>query len=160
MAPAGVVKKESAWRCFPFLEYFSEIPVPNFVACQLLVDIGNTSAIFRRLDHQRIVLQNERRCKGAGPAKKVCSVEWTNAPMSEETVNVFIHVLGAFDYYNRGDFAGVDEDADIVSGLQAKFIDARDELIQGGGIIEGSKVITTHPPASRAQESRKPYAEA
>ncbi|KPU60509.1 hypothetical protein AN403_4142 [Pseudomonas fluorescens] len=64
MAPAGVIKKESAWRCFPFLEYFSEMPASDFIARQLLVDIGNTSAIFRRLDHQRIVFQNERPCDG------------------------------------------------------------------------------------------------
>ena len=74
MAPAGVVQKESAWRCFPFLEYLSEMSVLEIVACQLLIDVGNTGTIFRRLDHQRIVFQNERACDRQTYRLTVCLI--------------------------------------------------------------------------------------
>lgn len=60
------------------------------------------------------------------------------------TVVVFIYLIGAFDYYNREDLAGVSKDGEVVSELQAKFIDARDQLMQSGGIIEGSKILASH----------------
>lgn len=85
-----------------------------------------------------------RRCKNAGPSQKVCSSGWQDAPLNEDALSVFVHVLGSFNYYNQGDFAEGGETAAIISGLQNKFISARDELRDNSGFDEGSKVLRTH----------------
>lgn len=84
------------------------------------------------------------RCKGAGPAQKVCSSKWQDAPLNEESVNVFIHVLGSFDYYDQGDFAGGRETAEMISRLQTMFISERDDLRENSSFAEGSKAMKTH----------------
>jgi 5-methylcytosine-specific restriction endonuclease McrA len=90
-----------------------------------------------------------RRCKNAGPSEKVCSSAWQEAPLNEDAVSVFIHVLGSFHYYNQGDFAEGGEAAAIISGLQNKFINARDDLRDNSGFAEGSKVLRTHLETER-----------
>ncbi|WP_350310355.1 HNH endonuclease [Pseudomonas sp. lyk4-TYG-107] len=84
------------------------------------------------------------RCKGAGPAQKVCSSKWQEAPLNEDTMNVFIHVLGSFDYYDQGDFARDGRTAEVISKLQSRFMCERDELREGSSFAEGSKVLKSH----------------
>ncbi|MGF7116480.1 hypothetical protein QF017_006005 [Pseudomonas laurylsulfatiphila] len=90
-----------------------------------------------------------RRCEKAGPSQKVCSSAWQDAPLNEDAVSVFIHVLGSFHYYNQGDLAEGGETAAIISGLQNKFINARDELRDNSLFAEGSKALRTHLETER-----------
>ena len=41
-------------------------------------------------------------CRGSGPSK-VCSKNWQNAEATHEAIDVALHVIKNFDYYNRGD---------------------------------------------------------
>ncbi len=74
VTPAGVVEKKPAWRRFPLREQFRELPIADVIAHQLLVDVGNSGAIFCCLDHQRIVFKNERSGDGQADRLPLCLI--------------------------------------------------------------------------------------
>ncbi|WP_194791871.1 HNH endonuclease [Pseudomonas sp. UFMG81] len=85
-----------------------------------------------------------KRCQGGGPEDNVCSTDWRKATVDDDSLGVFVHVLGSFDFYNRDDIVAVGQASPVISGLLEKFVDARDELTQSAGIVEGSKKLRNH----------------
>ncbi|UVM53161.1 HNH endonuclease [Pseudomonas sp. B21-015] len=90
------------------------------------------------------------RCGGQGPDGKVCSDQWRDASLDEDSTKVFVHVLRNFDFYNQGDLPGLAAKSDQVTALRFKFLQSMDGLASQE-YAEGSLRLTQHRRRERVK---------
>jgi hypothetical protein len=90
------------------------------------------------------------RCVGHGPAQKVCSVDWSRAPLDGDSSRVFIHVLENFDFYNQGDLLHLTVQSHQVAVIHIKFFKAMKSLV-APEYAEGSLQMKQHRRRERAK---------